>query len=51
MPGSLVPPKPLLHLVQHVVDQAGGPRLGAGEAEEPAGGGGLAGDRQALAQP
>lgn len=43
-------PKPLLHLVQHVVDQAAGPRLRAAEAQEPASGGWLARDRQALGQ-
>ena len=39
-----------LHLVQHVVDEAAGPRLRAGEAEEPAGAGHLAADGQALAE-
>lgn len=41
--------KPLVHLVQHVIDQAG-LRLRSGEAEGVASGAGLPCDRQALAQ-
>lgn len=47
--GRSVFAEPHLHLVQHVVDQAG-LRLRSGEAEGVAAGAGLPCDRQALAQ-
>jgi hypothetical protein len=47
--GRSLPPKPLLHLVQHIVDQSGF-RLRSGEAQGVASGGGLPCDRQALPQ-
>lgn len=54
LPYSKAPPSPHLkqpfHLVQHVVDEAAGPRLWPGEAEEPAGAGHFAADGQALAE-
>ena len=49
-PPHLFPAEPLLHPVQHVVDQSGAFGLRAGETKDVAAGAGLPCDRQALAQ-